>query len=119
MRGRRRSRAPRFGGSGRKPQCSYCHYTPLNLFVNTQHTHGGLKPPPTTPDASTAPKPHATSPGHNCHPCTTNHTPSRHTIRPRTRKKKPQPHLQRHTQPPEKKPKKRGRSTRFPPIPWP
>src|SRR5690606_34921319 len=99
-----RSRAPRFGGSGRKPQCSYCHYTPLDLFVNTQHTHGGLKPPPTTPDASTAPKPHATSPTKSAHgPAKTNHNLTSH-----------------HTHnPPKRNQKKRGRSTSFPPIPWP
>src|SRR5690606_40806188 len=42
-----------------------------------------------------------------------------HIIRPRTRKKKPQPHLQRHTQLPEKKPKKKGEKHQLPPIPWP
>src|SRR5690606_26260746 len=103
MRGRRRSRAPRFGGSGRKPQCSYCHYTPLDLFVNTQHAHGNLKPPPTTPDASTAPKPHATPP-----------TQSAHGPAKRAPTSPPTTHTT-----PRKETKNRGESTSSPPIPWP
>src|SRR5690606_37120715 len=37
-----------------------------------------------------------------------------HIIRPRTRKKKPQPHLQRHTQPPKRNQKKRGEAPASP-----
>src|SRR5690606_2118077 len=35
-----------------------------------------------SPAASTASRPHASSPGSTCHTCTTRHRPPRHTIRP-------------------------------------
>src|SRR5690606_38603958 len=35
-----------------------------------------------SPAASTASRPHASSPGSTCHTCTTRHRPPRHTLRP-------------------------------------
>src|SRR5690554_3179853 len=124
MRGRRRSRAPlRSGGSGRKPQHSYCHYTSLDLFVNTQHAHGNLKPPTHHPrrlHRTQTPRHLPRTPlpplHHQPHPTPTHNPPTD------LQKEAATSPLTAHTTP-RKETKKKGRSWCFSPFhsprPWP
>src|SRR5690606_20004736 len=117
MRGRRRSRAPlRSGGSGRKPQYSYCHYTSLDLFVNTQHAHGNLKPPTHHPrrlHRTQTPRhlPRTQLPPlhHQPHPIPTHNPPT--DLQKEAATSPPTAHTT-----PRKETKKRGESTSFPPF---